>query len=125
MNTTVIASVEAHKVKLTGAMQESGRQKKIPRGVGPLTFEALRREMGDWSRFANRRQTSSYTGLCLREQSSGGRRRSGSVSKSGNPRVRAMLMEMVWRMITRSRALHHNAPITSVNNSVKPHGQHC
>ena len=99
VNTAVIVAVEAHEVKLTGAIQEAGRQKKIPRGVGPLTFEVLRREVGDWSRFTNRRQVSSYTGLCPREHSSGGRRRAGSVSKSGNPRVRAMLVEMVWRMV--------------------------
>ena len=72
---------------------------KIPKGVGPLSFEVLRREVGDWSRFNNRRQVSSYTGLCPREHSSGGKRRGGSVNKSGNPRVRAMLVEMVWRMI--------------------------
>ena len=64
-----------------------------------MTFEVLRREVGDWSRFNNRRQVSSYTGLCPREHSSGGKRRTGSVSKSGNPRIRAMLVEMVWRMI--------------------------
>ncbi len=33
------------------------------------------------------------------EGSSGGKRRGGSVNKSGNPRARAMLVEMVWRMI--------------------------
>jgi transposase len=33
------------------------------------------------------------------QHSSGGKRRAGSVSKSGNPRVRAMLVEMVWRMM--------------------------
>ena len=30
---------------------------------------------------------------------SAGKRRSGSINKSGNPRVRAMLVEMVWRMM--------------------------
>ena len=61
--------------------------------------QRLAREVGDWSRFNNRREVSSYTGLCPREHSSGGKRRGGSVNKSGNPRVRAMLVEMVWRMI--------------------------
>ena len=84
---------------MTEAIQEKGAERQIPRGVGPLSFEVLRREVGDWSRFTNRRQVSSYTGLCPREQSSGGKRRGGSVSKKGNPRVRAMLVEMVWRMM--------------------------
>jgi transposase len=91
--------VEAEERKLTGAIQEAGSQRKIPKGGGPLSFEVLRREVGDCSRFDNRRQVSSHTGLCPREHSSGGKRRGGSVNKSGNPRVRAMLVEMVWRMV--------------------------
>ncbi len=89
----LIHPMEAQEKKMTEAIQAEGlqNQAKIPRGVGPLTFEVLRREVGDWSRFTNRRQVSSYTGLCPREHSSAGKRKSGSVTKSGNPRVRAML----------------------------------
>jgi len=95
----LIAPMEVEEKAMTEAIQEVGAETMIPRGVGPLTFEVLRREVGDWSRFTNRRQVSSYTGLCPREHSSGGKRRGGSVSKKGNPRVRAMLVEMVWRMM--------------------------
>lgn len=94
----VIGTLETEEGKLTSAIEEAGRREAIPKGVGALSFEVLRREVGDWARFTNRRQVSSYTGLCPREHSSGGKRRSGSVSKSGNPRVRAMLVEMAWRM---------------------------
>jgi transposase len=97
--TRLIAPMEAEEKAMTEAIQEVGAETQIPRGVGPLTFEVLRREVGDWSRFTNRRQVSSYTGLCPREHSSGGKRRGGSVSKKGNPRMRAMLVEMVWRMM--------------------------
>jgi transposase len=97
--TRLIAPMEAEEKAMTEAIQEKGAERQIPRGVGPLSFEVLRREVGDWSRFTNRRQVSSYTGLCPREHSSGGKRRGGSVSKKGNPRVRAMLVEMVWRMM--------------------------
>jgi transposase len=95
----ILNPLEEQELKLMHQLQEAARERKIPRGVGPLTFEILRREGGDWGRFNNRRQVSSYTGLCPREHSSGGKRRSGSVSKCGNPRVRAMLVEMVWRMM--------------------------
>jgi transposase len=95
----LITPVETEEKALTEAIEEAGRQTKIPKGVGPLSFEVLRREVGDWSRFNNRREVSSYTGLCPREHSSGGKRRGGSINKSGNPRVRAMLVEMVWRMM--------------------------
>jgi transposase len=97
--TRLIAPMEAEEKAMTEAIQEKGAERQIPRGVGPLSFEVLRREVGDWSRFTNRRQVSSYTGLCPREHSSGGKRRGGSVSKKGNPRMRAMLVEMVWRMM--------------------------
>jgi hypothetical protein len=43
------------KGKTWRAIQAEGLQSqgKIPRGVGPLTFEVLRREVGDWSRFTS------------------------------------------------------------------------
>lgn len=94
----LIEPMEAEEKAMTEAIEKSGAEAKIPRGVGALSFEVLRREVGDWSRFTNRRQVSSYTGLCPREHSSGGKRRGGSVNKKGNPRVRAMLVEAVWRM---------------------------
>ncbi len=52
-----------------------------------------------WSRFNNRRQVSSYTGLCPSEHSSGKKRRQGHITKHGNPRVRAKLVECAWRLV--------------------------
>ena len=96
----LLEPLEREELALGEAIKEAGKAAPVlPKGVGPLTFEVLRREVGDWSRFNNRRQVSSYTGLCPREHSSGGKRRGGSVNKSGNPRVRAMLVEMTWRLI--------------------------
>jgi transposase len=66
------------------------------RGVGLLSSELLDREIGDWNRFANRRQVASYTGLCPGENSSGDSRVSLSIDKHGNPRVRAVLVELAW-----------------------------
>ena len=60
--------------------------------IGPLSSELLDREIGDWHRFANRRQVASYTGLCPGEDSSGDSQMSLSVDKHGNPRVRAVLV---------------------------------
>jgi transposase len=56
-------------------------------------------EVCDWQRFTNRRQISAYTGLCPGEHSSGGKRVQGSVTKHGNPRLRAALVECAWRMV--------------------------
>jgi transposase len=38
-------------------------------------------------------------GLCPRENSSGAQRRQGSISKHGNPRLRAWLVELAWRLV--------------------------
>jgi transposase len=70
-----------------------------PKGLGALTTTLLNAEILDWSRFQNRRQPGSYTGLCPSEDSSGERRRQGAVTKHGNPRVRHLLVEAMWRML--------------------------
>jgi transposase len=70
-----------------------------PKGLGALTERIIENEVLDWTRFNNRRQVSSYTGLCPSEHSSGGNRRQGSINKHGNPRLRHALVESVWRFI--------------------------
>ena len=70
-----------------------------PRGLGALTSVLLDREIGDWHRFRNRRQVGSYTGLCPSEYSTGQTRLQGSITKHGNPRVRAALVEAAWRFV--------------------------
>jgi len=71
----------------------------VPAGVGKLTTVIMTREICSWGRFANRRAISSYTGLCPGEHSSGSKRVPGSVTKHGNPRLRAALVECAWRMV--------------------------
>ena len=70
-----------------------------PRGLGKMTSVVLDREIGDWNRFHNRRQIASYTGLCPGEYSSGNTRLQRCVTKHGNPRLRAALVELAWRLV--------------------------
>jgi transposase len=70
-----------------------------PKGLGALTEQIISREVVDWGRFNNRRQVSSYTGLCPSEHSSGGSRRQGSINRHGNPHLRHALVEAVWRLL--------------------------
>jgi transposase len=70
-----------------------------PRAVGALTSELLRREVCDWSRFQNRRQVASYTGMCPSVYASGRRMVMGPITKHGNARVRWALIEMAWRVV--------------------------
>lgn len=78
---------------------EAKAPRTLPYALGCYTYEVLRREVGDWNRFNNRREVGSYTGLCPRERSSGGTRRQGPINKHGNPRVRAALIELSWRFV--------------------------
>lgn len=70
-----------------------------PKGLGAMSASLIGNEVLDWSRFTNRRQVSSYTGLCPSEHSSGGSRRRGSINRHGNPRLRHALVETVWRLL--------------------------
>ena len=56
-------------------------------------------EVCDWHRFSNRKQIGSYTGCCPGEHSSGNKRRVGGIDRMGNGRVRALLVEAVWRFL--------------------------
>jgi len=88
-----------HQVRALTKQIEAAAPVGLPVGVGALTAEILRREVGDWKRFRNRRQVASYTGLVPSEHSSGPTRRQGSVTKCGNPRLRWALCEVVWRLV--------------------------
>jgi transposase len=77
---------------------ESAQTELLPTGMGALTAQILDREIGDWNRFKNRRQVASYTGMVPSENSSGGSRQRGSITKHGNPRVRRILIELSWRL---------------------------
>lgn len=70
-----------------------------PCGVGALTSQVLEREILDWGRFKNRRQVASLTGMCPGVHASGGRSRSGPITKHGNRRLRTALIELAWRSV--------------------------
>jgi transposase len=72
--------------------------RSLPAGLGKLTWRLLCGEILTWSRFQNRRQVASYTGLCPGEDSSGESHRQGPINRHGNPRIRTLLIETVWRL---------------------------
>jgi transposase len=49
-----------------------------------------------WRDFVNRRQVGGYLGLGGAEHSSGAQQRELGISKAGNRRARAMLVELAW-----------------------------
>ncbi len=68
-------------------------------GEGDLTHALLKRELINAERFKNARQVGNYYGLCPSESSSGERRRLGSITKHGNPRLRRLMVELAWRIV--------------------------
>jgi transposase len=70
-----------------------------PKGLGGLTYEVVEREVGDWNRFANRRQVGSYTGLCGGVSASGQSTYLLPITKHGNVRLRTALVELAWRLV--------------------------
>jgi len=94
----VILQIDAEAVAVTRQL-ETAAPSSLPSYIGPLTWELLHRELGDWHRFRNRRQVASYTGLCPSEHSSGASRLQGSITRHGNPRMRHLLVEAAWRLL--------------------------
>lgn len=87
------------KIRALTVQLQAGAAPEQPRGLGLMTSVVIDREIGSWERFANRRQVGSYTGLCPGEYSSGNTRMQTCVTKQGNPRLRAALVELAWRLV--------------------------
>jgi transposase len=66
------------------------------RGIGLNSAWLLTRELFGWRRFANRRQLAGCAGLNPSPYDSGDVQREQGISKAGNRRVRALLVEIAW-----------------------------
>ena len=66
-----------------------------PKGIGPGFAGALCSE-GLFRAFENRRQVAAYAGLAPTPWKSGTINHEQGVSKAGNPRLRAIAVEMAW-----------------------------
>ena len=95
----LILALEGQLRELEGQLKARVRGQVLPKGLGELTLVTVDSEICDWRRFSNRKQVGSYTGCCPSEHSSGGQRRLGSIDRMGNGRVRALLVEAVWRFL--------------------------
>ena len=66
------------------------------RGVQDIVAVTTLAEIGDLTRFHNPRQLAAYLGLTPSEHTSGGKRRLGSITKTGNGHARRALVEGAW-----------------------------
>ena len=66
------------------------------RGIDTLTALSIVAELHDVQRFSSPRQLMAYLGLVPSEHSSGGVEKRGALTKTGNQRVRRLLIEAAW-----------------------------
>jgi transposase len=101
--------LEGWRSKILSALEEEKPLRKriqalapavLPKGVGAYSAAVLEYEMKGWERFKNRRAVASYTGLCPGIHLSDGKGKEGAINRCGNPTVRWILVEMVWRLRT-------------------------
>src|SRR6202158_1820868 len=73
------------------------------RGVQFVTAVGMLSELGDLSRFEHPRQLMAWLGVTPSEYSSGGKRRQGSITKTGNSYARKLLDEAALRYLRPAR----------------------
>jgi len=77
------------------------------RGIDKLAAIVLLAELGDISRFDSPKQLMAFLGLVPSEHSSGGRRRQGGITLTGNAHARRMLIESAWSYRFPARQTKH------------------
>lgn len=96
----VLLTLEKEIDKLTARLESHAAAREArPAGLGKLTDAVLSAEVGDYGRFSNRRGPGAYFGLVPGEDSSGKRKRSLPITKTGSGTVRRYLVEAAWRLI--------------------------
>jgi transposase len=87
-----------------GPWRELVARLRCLRGIDTLTALALVAEIGNFMRFHTAEEFMAFVGLVPSEQSSGERRRQGSITKVGNSHVRRLLVESAWHVAGRRSA---------------------
>jgi len=93
-----IKAVEGERDAMLAEERQSSREVAVLSkvvGVGP-EFAAVLWSEGLYRHFDNRRQVAAYAGLAPTPWQSGSIDREQGIGKSGNPRLRATLLEMSW-----------------------------
>ena len=78
--------------------QCSGYLKTLP-GIGWIVASQMMARIGDWRQIKNIRQLPAFLGLVPTERSTGERTERGSITHSGDPRLRSKLIQASWSAI--------------------------
>ncbi len=101
---------------LTRLMEEQARQEpwaevvrslRAFRGIDTVTALSLVAELHGFARFDSPRRLMAYLGLVPSEHSSGGQRRQGGITKTGNSHVRRLLVESAWHYRNKPHTSYH------------------
>jgi transposase len=87
---------ELHAIALQPEYAAPVRRLSALRGIQTLIALTLLVEVGDFARFASAAEFMGFTGLVPSEYSSGGSRRQGAITKTGNAHLRRVLVEAAW-----------------------------
>jgi transposase len=87
------------------------------RGVDLVSAATLVAEVGDFRRFRTASELMSFVGLVPSEHSSGGSRRQGRITRTGNGHVRRILVESAWHYRRQPRM---SQSIRARNDKVSP-----
>ena len=93
-----IARADDQLTATAGANPLIARLRTVPT-IGPVTAVAFVATLDDVSRFRTAHQVQGYLGVTPREYRSGERQHRGRISKTGSPRMRALLVEADWRLL--------------------------
>jgi transposase len=86
------------------------------RGIDMVSAVTLMAEIGDFRRFGSASELMSFVGLVPSEHSSGGSRRQGRITRTGNGHVRRILIESAWhyrRLPRMSKAIRQRNELVS------------
>ncbi len=127
-----IATAEKQMRQLAADIPTVKHLQTIP-GIGLLTATAMVAAVGDIQRFPSSRHFANYLGLTPRENSSGGVRRLGKITKQGDTYLRALLVHgaravlwaakrkprtdalRTWALATQERRGHNKAAVALAN----------
>lgn len=98
----LLSALEPELAKTERTIQELAEREPMTRflmtapGVGLIVASMFVSVVDDAKRFQKAHHLESYLGLVPSEDSSGGKRRLGGISKQGNPYMRALLVQSAW-----------------------------
>lgn len=98
-----IARFEKELASLSKQESDARRLLAIP-GIGPITASTIKAYVPDATVFKSSRHFASWLGLAPKAHNSGGKSRSGPISKRGNPVLRALLFVSGMTLVRQAKA---------------------